>query len=88
MVSTPITPQLGTQERALLAALVDCRGRVEGRRELSRRAGLIDLNDRRCDSLLVTIRRSLGPDSIRTVRSRGWMLSPEYVAQARLLLER
>lgn len=82
----PDPTRLGPQEQALLSALVECHGRVVGRRELSRRAGLSDLNERRCDSLLVTIRRNLGPDSVRTVRSRGWMLSPEHLDQARLLL--
>lgn len=78
--------RLGPQERALLSALVECQGRVVGRRELARRAGLADLNERRCDSLLVSIRKCLGPDSVRTVRSRGWMLSPASVDLARSVL--
>ena len=49
-------------------------GRVLSRNEISRRAGLGDLSARRCDSLIVGIRRCLGPDRIRTVRRRGWML--------------
>jgi hypothetical protein len=53
---------------------------------LARRAGLADLSERRCDSLLVAIRRALGPKSVRTVRSRGWMLSDEGVDAASLLL--
>jgi DNA-binding response OmpR family regulator len=87
MFSANTASLLGTQERALLAALVDCQGRVAGRRELSRLAGMHDLNERRCDSLLVAVRRVLGPNSVRTVRSRGWMLSPEYLEQARLIVE-
>lgn len=67
-------PSLGVQERALLAVLLANRGRVVSRRELARHAGLAHLSDRRCDSLIVGIRRVLGPDAIRTVRSRGWML--------------
>lgn len=78
--------RLGPQERALLSALVECQGRVVGRRELSRRAGLTDLNERRCDSLLVAIRKSLGPDSVRTIRSRGWMLSPSHLDRAQEML--
>lgn len=66
---------LGTQERAVLFALAASAGKVVSRRELARRAGIADLSDRRCDSLLVGIRKALGPGAIRTVRSRGWMLS-------------
>jgi DNA-binding response OmpR family regulator len=73
--STPLgTASLGTQERAVLSVLLANKGRVLGRRELARQAGMGDLSERRCDSVLVGIRRVLGPDAIRTVRSRGWML--------------
>jgi len=51
-------------------------GRVLSRTELSRRAGLTDLSERRCDSLIVGIRRQIGADRIRTVRRRGWILTP------------
>ena len=61
------------------------RGRVISRRELARRAGLADLSERRCDSLLVAIRRALGPNSVVTVRSRGWMLSDEAIDAASAL---
>ncbi len=54
--------------------LSDNAGRVMSRGEIARRAGLADLSTRRCDSLIVGIRRELGPDRIRTVRRRGWML--------------
>jgi DNA-binding response OmpR family regulator len=79
--------RLGTTERAILGALVDAAGRVTSRRELSRRAGLTEQSERRCDAVLVTIRRVLGADSIRTVRGRGWMLVPERVEGARALLD-
>ena len=65
---------LTPQERAVYAVLAAEAGRVIGRGELARRAGIGDLSERRCDSLIVGIRRRVGSDRIRTVRRRGWML--------------
>jgi DNA-binding winged helix-turn-helix (wHTH) protein len=78
---------LGEQERAVLSALVANRGRVLGREELSRLAGLSELSERRCDSVLVGIRRALGADAIVTVRRRGWMLTEPAIRAALQLLE-
>lgn len=69
----------------MLNVLLATRGRVISRRELARRAGLADLSERRCDSLLVAIRRALGPQSVVTVRSRGWMLSDDAIDAASAL---
>jgi DNA-binding response OmpR family regulator len=77
---------LAPQERAVLAVLFDNRNRVVGRRELARHAGLADRNERRCDSLLVGVRRALGQDAIVTVRARGWMLREDAAAHAAQLL--
>jgi DNA-binding winged helix-turn-helix (wHTH) protein len=77
--------RLGEQEQSVLSVLLANRGRVISRRELARRAGLADLSERRCDSLLVAIRRALGPNSVVTVRSRGWMLSDDAVDTASAL---
>lgn len=77
---------LTAQEMAVLQAFLDCQGRVISRMELARRAGLMGLNSRRCDSILVSLRRALGAESIRTVRSRGWMLEPNVLDDARRLL--
>ncbi len=77
---------LTAQEMAVLQAFLDCQGRVISRMELARRAGLMGLNSRRCDSILVSLRRALGAESIRTVRSRGWMLEPTVLDDARRLL--
>jgi DNA-binding response OmpR family regulator len=83
---TTIATPLSAQEMAVLQAFLDCQGRVISRLEIARRAGLVGLNSRRCDSILVALRRALGPDAIRTVRSRGWMLEPDVVDDARQLL--
>jgi DNA-binding response OmpR family regulator len=77
--------RLGEQEQSVLTVLLANRGRVISRRELARRAGLADLSERRCDSLLVAIRRALGPQAVVTVRSRGWMLSDDAIDAASAL---
>ena len=45
------------------------------------------MSERRCDSLLVPIRRTLGTDAIRTVRRRGWLLEAHAVPMAKRLLQ-
>jgi DNA-binding response OmpR family regulator len=69
-----VVDQLTPQERAVYEALAGNAGRVVSRAQLMRLAGIGDLNPRRCDSLIVGIRRRIGADRIRTVRRRGWML--------------
>lgn len=66
--------RLTAQERAVFDVLAARRGRVLSRQEIARRAGLTDLSPRRCDSLIVGIRRAVGTDRVRTIRRRGWML--------------
>lgn len=67
---------LSPQERAVYRVLADNAGRVVGRTELARAAGIHELHERRCDSLLVGVRRAVGAHRVRTVRRRGWMLVP------------
>ena len=82
----PIPSRLGGSERAVLAVIVETPGRVISRFELAGRAGLRDLSERRIDAVMVTLRRALGPDAIRTVRRRGWMLELDNVTAASDLL--
>jgi DNA-binding winged helix-turn-helix (wHTH) protein len=63
---------LGAKELLLLQALVEAKGRVVSRTELKRRAGLAGGSDRRCDVLLVNVRRAVGPEVVQNVRRRGW----------------
>jgi DNA-binding response OmpR family regulator len=70
----------------VLNALLDSGGRVVDRHQLRRAAGLDELNERRCDSVLVGLRRVLGPDAVVTVRRRGWRLSPESIAAAMTII--
>jgi DNA-binding response OmpR family regulator len=65
---------LTPQERAVYDVLASSAGRVVSRTELTRAAGLEDVNPRRCDALLVGVRRAVGPAGVVTVRRRGWML--------------
>ena len=78
---------LSDQEQAVLRGLLASAGRVVSRRELARRANLSAMSERRCDSILVAVRRVLAADSIRTVRGRGWLLDLGAVDQATALLE-
>ena len=77
---------LSDQELAVLGVLVRDAGRGINRHELARQSGLADRSDRRCDAILVSLRRHLGGDAIRTVRSRGWMLLPAATEVAQHLL--
>ena len=72
-VSRPLE-HLTPQERAIYSVLADNAGRVLSRSELARAVGIADLSERRCDSLIVGVRRAVGPGHLRTVRRRGWML--------------
>jgi DNA-binding response OmpR family regulator len=70
---------LGAQEQALLDVLIEARGRVVSRAELRRRAGLAAASDRRCDVVLVGLRRALGPGAVTNVRGRGWRVDPSIL---------
>ena len=56
-------------------------GKVVTRAGLARAAGLESLSPRRCEGLLVEVRHNLGPDVVRNLRRRGWMLTVPAVIQ-------
>jgi DNA-binding response OmpR family regulator len=73
-LSPELSSELSSQEQAIIDALRSGHGRVLGRIELARAAGIAPSQGRRVDVLLVGVRRALGPDSIVNVRNRGWRL--------------
>ncbi len=83
VLSSPLTPI----DIKVLEVLVESSGRVVGRDYIARQTGIESSAARRVDASLVALRRTLGPDSLLTVRSRGWMLSPEGEESARALLQ-
>ena len=79
---------LSTTEMKVLRVLWESQGKVLSRETLMRKAGLDLSSARRLDSSMVVLRRVLGPDSLRTVRQRGWMLTEEGCLAAAQFLER
>lgn len=73
---------LSAQEVRVLAVFAEAGPRVVPRSELARRAGLRDLSPRRCDAVLVSLRRVLGDGAIRNVRGRGWRCVSTAVVDA------
>ena len=67
--------ELSEREMAVLRALG--KGAVVSRADLIRDAGLGDLSARRCESLIMALRRILGSDTIVNLRRRGWRLAAD-----------
>lgn len=86
---TPRDPlaSLSATDRQVLAVLLEHKGRVTGRDSVMRLAMVESLTNRRVDVSIVALRRLLGPNSITTVRRRGWMLTDVGVAAAEKLLQ-
>lgn len=70
--------ELSRSQVELLALLVANRRRVVSRDDLARALGLG--RGRSIDVMLTGLRRALGRDFVRNVRSRGWILAPETLA--------
>jgi DNA-binding response OmpR family regulator len=83
VLSSPLT----SLDIKVLEILVESSGRVVGRDFIARQTGIESSAARRVDASLVALRRTLGQESLLTVRSRGWMLTPEGEVSARALLQ-
>ena len=77
---------LSAVDRRILHALVQQEGRITSRDTLMRLAAVDSLTNRRVDVSIVVIRKVLGPESILTVRQRGWMLTDTGLQVANNLL--
>ena len=80
------TATLAPTDLAVLRVLVDRSGKVTGRHDLNRLAGL-EGSERRCEATLVMLRKALGHTSIVTIRRRGWMLVNDALPLALTLLD-
>jgi DNA-binding winged helix-turn-helix (wHTH) protein len=80
------THPLSATDIAVLQVLADRAGTVVSRDTIRRLADLREFSQRRCDSAIVAIRRTLGNDSVITVRGRGWMLQSECEKPARIFI--
>lgn len=79
-------PSLSATDTRILQVLADNPGRVLSRETLMRTGGIDAASARRVDSSMVVLRRLLGPESIRTVRRRGWMLTEDGHREAQRFL--
>jgi DNA-binding winged helix-turn-helix (wHTH) protein len=64
---------LSETDLAVLRVLVDRSGKITSRDDLNKLAGL-NGSQRRCEAVLVNLRKALGDGAIVTIRRRGWML--------------
>lgn len=78
---------LSATDTKVLRVLFESGGKVLSRETVMRKAGIDASSARRIDSSIVILRRVLGPDAVRTVRRRGWMLTEEGAMAARRFLE-
>ena len=84
-VPSPGLSALSEADLAVLRVLVDRAGRITSREDLNKLAGLSG-SQRRCEAVLVNLRRALGDGAIVTIRRRGWMLDNSVAAIAVTLI--
>ena len=82
-VPTPVS--LSEADISVLRVLVSRAGKVTSRDDLNKLAGLSG-SQRRCEAVLVTLRKALGEGAIVTIRRRGWMLDDSSVTDAIALI--
>lgn len=82
-VPTPVS--LSEADISVLRVLVSRAGKVTNRDDLNKLAGLSG-SQRRCEAVLVTLRKALGEGAIVTIRRRGWMLNESSVTEATTLI--
>lgn len=84
-VPTSSTSGLSQTDIAVLRVLIARSGRITNRDDLNKLAGLSG-SQRRCEAVLVNLRKALGDRAIVTIRRRGWMLDNSRVAAAVALI--
>jgi len=84
-VPSPNLSALSDADIAVLRVLVHRAGRITSREDLNKLAGLSG-SQRRCEAVLVNLRRALGDGAIVTIRRRGWMLDNSVAAIAVTLI--
>lgn len=84
-MQAPTDTPLSEAEISVLRVLVSRSGKVTNRDDLNKLAGLTG-TQRRCEAVLVTLRKVLGEGAIVTIRRRGWMLCESSVTEATTLI--
>ena len=84
-MKAPSHVALSEADISVLRVLVSRAGKVTNRDDLNKLAGLTG-SQRRCEAVLVTLRKVLGEGAIVTIRRRGWMLNESSVPEATSLI--
>jgi DNA-binding winged helix-turn-helix (wHTH) protein len=82
---SPSLSALSEADLAVLRVLVERSGKITSRDDLNKLAGLSG-SQRRCEAVLVNLRKTFGEGAIVTIRRRGWMLDNSVAAVAIALI--